>query len=354
MRHMLSRVCIAVALVSASVAGVAPVGAQPVMASLASLPKYAAVLMDPQTGEILYARNPDAARHPASITKVMTMYIAFEEIEAGRLRMTEPLTFSQHARSQPPSKLGIREGQTITIEQALNALATKSANDVAVALAERISGSEVHFAQRMNERARAIGMNATNFANASGLPNPAHRTTARDIATLSYAMLQRYPGYYDIFRRQQFEFGGRVMPNHNKLLGRTPGVDGIKTGYTAASGYTLAASARRGDRRLIAVVLGAPTGRARDDNVEALLNAGFDVLDGRRFGRQDTVAALVDTRVQPLDLWDNLMVANGDADVTTRGGAVRVSASPPANPWLSAPLGGAQVQASGKKSGTDK
>ncbi len=308
--------------------------------SLTGNPKYAAVLLDPQTGEVLYAHNPDEPRHPASITKVMTLFLTFEEIQAGRLQLTDRLSFSPYARGQAPSKLGIGARQTISIDEAIQALATKSANDVAVALAERIGGTESRFAQRMTERAQALGMKSSNFVNASGLPNPAHSTTARDIATLSQAMLQRFPQFYSYFQQQQFTWAGRVMPNHNKLLGRTPGVDGIKTGYTVASGFTLAAAANRDGKRLIAVVLGAPTSFSRDNNVEALLNAGYDVLAERREGRWlGSVAARVDVREQPLDLWRMLADQGNDDSVTAQRGAVRVSAPPPAgNARITAPF----------------
>ncbi len=326
------------ALLGCSIAGPTLVASAPLHASpttsvsLVANPKYAALLLDPQSGEVLYAHNPDEPRHPASITKVMTLFLAFEEIQAGRMKLTDRLTFSPYARGQAPSKLGLAPKQTISIDEAIQALATKSANDVAVALAERIGGTESGFARRMNERALALGMKSTNFVNASGLPNPAHSTTARDIATLSQAMLQRFPQFYSYFQKQEFTWAGRVMPNHNKLLSRTPGVDGIKTGYTIASGFTLAAAANRNGKRLIAVVLGAPTSLSRDNNVEALLNAGYDVLAERREGRWlGSVAARVDVRAQPLDLWRTMADEGGDDSVTTQRGAVRVSGSAPAD-----------------------
>ena len=263
-------------------------------ASLMSVPKYAAVLMDPATGEVLYARNPDEQRHPASITKVMTLFLTFEALESGDIKLTDRLHFSRFARNQAPSKLGVGKKQTISISQAIQALATKSANDVAVALAEHLAGTEKDFAKKMNARARELGMTHTHFENASGLPNARHYSSARDIALLSQAMLKQYPQFYSYFQQQQFTYAGRVMPNHNKLLGRSQGVDGIKTGYTVASGFTLAASAVRDGKRLIAVVLGAPTSASRDRNVEALLDAGYGVLADRKQGRVVSVAARVD------------------------------------------------------------
>lgn len=272
----------------ASMTSVSPSHAQPIpqSASLTAIPKYAAIMIDPQTGEVLYAHQPDVERHPASITKVMTMFLLFEEIRAGRVKMSDRVPFSFTARNQAPSRLGVGAKETISVDEAIQALATKSANDVAYAIAEFVGGSERQFIERMNKRARELGMKSTNFANPTGLPNSAHHSTARDIATLSRAMLSQFPNYYTYFRQRQFTWNGKVMPNHNKLLGNALGVDGIKTGYTVASGFTLAAAASRNGKRLIAVVLGAPTSDARNRNVEALLAAGYAVLDERQQGRK--------------------------------------------------------------------
>lgn len=259
--------------------------------SLYEEPKYAAILINPETHEVLYSRRADMPRYPASITKVMTLYLTFEALESGRLRLTDPVVISRRAAAQAPSRLGLAVGKSLTVEQAIRVVAVKSANDVAVALAERIAGSEGAFAAMMTGKARTLGMMNTYFANASGLPNPAHLTTARDIAILSMALIENYPQYYRYFGQQNYVYGTQVMVNHNKLLGKMPGVDGIKTGYTAAAGFTLAASASRGGKRLIAVVLGGPSTMARDENVEALLDAGFDVLDRRTRGVRTTVAA---------------------------------------------------------------
>lgn len=283
--------------------------------SLLDEPRYAAILMDADTGEVLYARSADAERMAASITKVMTLYITFEELKAGRLRLSDRVTFSEHAASQPPSKLGIPRGGSISVEQAINVLATKSANDVASALAERLSGSEPAFAARMTHKAKSLGMRDSVFANASGLPDPAHHTTARDLATLSSAMLRHFPNFYPIFSAWEYEYEGRILPNHNRLMRRMPGMDGIKTGYTVASGFTLAASAKRGDKRLVAVVLGAPTARARDDNVEALLDAGFTVLDYRALGKKRVSVAMRMAEPEDVMFASNTTVEQGSGDV---------------------------------------
>ncbi len=272
--------------------------------SLFEQPRYAAFLIDAETGEILYSRQADAQRFPASITKVMTMYMVFERLAAGTLRLDDMVVMSRYAANQRPSKLGLKAGETLTVDQALRALATKSANDVAVALAEHVAGSEQEFARLMTLRARQIGMANSRFVNPHGLPDSRQITTARDIALLSLATIRNFPQYYPYFQQQQFVMGSRVMPNHNHLLRTMPGVDGIKTGFTNAAGFTLAASAVRDGRRLVAVVLGSPTRIARDANVETLLTAGFSVMGARSRGQYVQVA---DVLAEPGDLNDALL-----------------------------------------------
>jgi D-alanyl-D-alanine carboxypeptidase (penicillin-binding protein 5/6) len=286
--------------------------------SLFEQPRYAAILVDAASGEILYSRQADAERFPASITKVMTLYIVFERLASGQLRHDELITMSARAAAQRPSKLGLRAGETLTVDQAIRSLATKSANDVAVALAEHVGGSEARFAQLMTHRARALGMERSRFVNASGLPDSRQVTTARDIYTLSASMIRDFPQYYGYFQQQQFVFQGRVLPNHNHLLRTMPGVDGIKTGYTAAAGFTLAASAVRDGRRLIAVVLGGPSRPARDSNVGTLLSSGFAVLNAR--DRGDTIQ-VADLLAEPGDLNDqmlNSLVEQGSTEAERR------------------------------------
>lgn len=272
--------------------------------SLYDEPKYAAILVDAKTGEVLYSRRPDAPRHPASITKVMTLYLTFEALETGELSLSDRVTFSARAAGQAPSKLPTRKGDTITVEQAIRALTVKSANDVAVALAERIGGTEADFAEMMTAKARHLGMKNTRFVNASGLPDINHSTTARDIAILSLATIQHYPHYYKYFSEPEFVYANQVMKSHNRLLNMMPGADGIKTGYTRAAGFTLAASAIRDGKRLIAVVLGGPSTMARDQNVKTLLEAGFDVMKSRAIGLKTTVASYMSepTEIGPLEM----------------------------------------------------
>ncbi len=289
-----------------------------VATSLFAQSRYAAILLDASTGEVLYARQPDAERFPASITKVMTLYLVFERLAAGQIRLDDPVTISIKAAAQRPSKLGLKPGQTLSVDEAIRALATKSANDVAVALAEHISGSEQEFARLMTHRAQALGMTRSRFVNPSGLPDSRQVTTARDLATLSLALIRDFPQYYGYFQQQQFVFQGRTLPNHNHLLRSMPGVDGIKTGFTNAAGFTLAASAVRHNRRLVAVVLGSPTRLSRDANVEALLASGFQVLAARNAGQRVQVADLL---AEPTDLNDSLLsslVEQGSADPARR------------------------------------
>ncbi len=236
----------------------------------------AVILVDARTGKVLYAKDADARRYPASITKVMTIYLLFRELKAGRISLNTRLKVSRRASLKPPSKLWLKPGQTITVDQAIRALAVKSANDVAAVVAENLAGSEAAFAQRMTAMARALGMTRTTFRNASGLPNPPNVSTARDLATLSLRLMRDFPVYYrKYFGLRRFTWRGRRHLNHNRLLGRVRGMDGIKTGYTRAAGSNLAASVRRGGKRVVAVVLGAPSSRWRNAYMARLLNGAF-------------------------------------------------------------------------------
>ena len=283
----------------------APMVSVPVAAaSLYTLPKYAAILVNSETGEVLYARQADATRFPASITKVMTLYVAFDELRRGNIRESDQIRISSRAAAQPPSKLGLRPGSSISVRDAMGVIATRSANDIAVALAEFISGSEAEFAARMTREARRLGMDRTTFLNATGLPNPGHVTTARDIATLSRSLIRDYPKRYPLFSQVSVDYEGQQIDNHNHLLKTLPGVDGIKTGFTNAAGFTLAASAVHDGVRLIAVVLGGPNRIGRDDNVTELLDTGFEVLERRSRGESTTVAT---NFAEPDDLSDSVM-----------------------------------------------
>lgn len=249
-------------------------------AGAANAEKYASIVIDAETDTVLHARHADAPRYPASLTKVMTLYMLFDEIKAGRISLDDRLTVSKTAARQPPSNLRLSAGDTISVRDAIDALVTKSANDVAVVVAEKIGGSEDRFAALMTVKARTLGMNSTNFYNASGLPDSRQLSTARDMAVLAEAVLEDHPEYYHSFSTTQFDWGGRSYKNHNKLLGRVDGVDGIKTGYTRASGFNLMASSMRGDRRIITVMLGGRTSGARNRHVTELIEAAFHSFEG--------------------------------------------------------------------------
>ncbi|ACT59688.1 D-alanyl-D-alanine carboxypeptidase family protein [Hirschia baltica] len=244
----------------------------------ASAEKYASYVIDIDTAKVLHSRNADDPRFPASITKVMTLYMVFDALKAGELMLTDELKISREASKQPPSKLYLKPGETISVETAINALVTKSANDVAVVIAERLGGSETRFAALMTAKARQLGLKNTRFKNASGLPNAAQLSTAHDLAILGEAMLRDHADYYDYFSTTEFKYGRANYKNHNKLLESVRGVDGIKTGYTRASGFNLLASAERDGHRVIAVMLGGATSKSRNAHVTDLLEAAFDVI----------------------------------------------------------------------------
>lgn len=244
-------------------------------ASSPAFANSAAIVVDARTGDVLYAYQPDKPLRPASLTKMMTIYMAFEALETGRLRLDQKLTVSRRATWQRPSRLGLRRGRTITVKQAILALVTKSANDVAVVLAETLAGTEQRFAAQMTARARALGMTGTTFRNASGLHHPQQWTTARDMVKLATALIDDYPEDYRYFSTSSFSWKGRRYKNHNALLAEYDGMDGIKTGYTRQSGYNLTASAERDDRRLIGVVLGSRSTALRDWRMKTLLDFGF-------------------------------------------------------------------------------
>ena len=241
--------------------------------------KYASIVVDVKSAQVLHDRFADSPRYPASLTKVMTLYMVFDALDSGALTMKEKLPVSRNASQAAPSKLGLSPGSTITVEDAIMALITKSANDVAVVIAERLGGSESRFGALMTVKARALGMSNTRFYNASGLPDARQVTTARDLATLAVRMMDDHGEYYDLFSTRTFSFGPATYKNHNKLLGSVPGVDGIKTGYTRASGYNLMATAEREGNRIVTIVLGGRTGRARDEHVEELLEAAFQAIE---------------------------------------------------------------------------
>lgn len=252
-------------------------------------PPFASIVVDANSGATLSSVNPDSPRHPASLTKMMTLYMLFERLDAGRISLDSEMRVSAHAAAQDPTKLGLRQGQTIRVEDAIKGLVTKSANDAAVVIAEAIAGDEDDFARMMTRKARALGMTRTVYRNASGLPDDDQITTARDQATLGRALQDRFPRYYRYFATTSFTFRGRTVRGHNRLIGSVDGVDGIKTGYIRSSGFNLVTNIRRGNRHLVGVVLGGRSGSSRDATMRKLLAENLDKAATRR-----TVAAIAE------------------------------------------------------------
>jgi D-alanyl-D-alanine carboxypeptidase len=234
-------------------------------------PPYAAIVVDAKTGSVLHQSSADGMRHPASLAKIMTLYLLFERLESGKTTPNTPMAVSEEAAGQPPTKLGLRAGGTLMVDDAIKALVTKSANDAAVVVAEALAGSEEEFAKLMTRKARSLGMRQTTYRNASGLPDDGQVTTARDQALLGIAIQERFPKFYRYFSVSKFAYRGNTLQNHNKLLGKVEGVDGIKTGYTRASGFNLVTSVKRDARQIVAVVLGGRTASTRDTRMRELI-----------------------------------------------------------------------------------
>ena len=281
---------------------------------------FSAISVDARTGKVLSAVDPDGRRYPASLTKMMTLYLLFEDLESGKIKLSSPVVMSARAARMQPTKLGLKPGGKITVELAIKALVVKSANDVASAVAETLGGTEAAFAERMTRTARRLGMNRTAFRNASGLPNPAQVTTARDMATLALRLQRDFPQYYPYFRTMAFTYGGRTTQTHNRLLGKYAGTDGIKTGYIAASGFNLTTSAKRGNKRVVGVVMGGKSGASRNAYMRTMLDKAFPkCVDGK------TIAALAGSSTGAIDPLAAAMAeaaeapTGGDhpADVTT-------------------------------------
>jgi D-alanyl-D-alanine carboxypeptidase len=242
----------------------------------AAAPRTASMVVDFDSGAVLHAENADAAVYPASLTKTMTLYLLFEALRDGRVELDTPLRVSAAAASRPPTRLGLRAGTAIAVKDAMLALITKSANDAAAVIGESLAGSEAAFAEQMTRKAKLLGMTRTTFRNASGLPDAAQRTTARDMVRLGVRLISDFPEYYRWFQTKQFVFRGRTHRNHNGLLLRYSGMDGLKTGYIRASGFNLLSSALRGDRRLVAAVFGGRSARSRDNTMAKLLDRSFE------------------------------------------------------------------------------
>jgi len=289
-------------------------------------PAFSSIIVDGNSGATLSANNPDASRHPASLTKIMTLYLLFERLDAGKMKLDTEMDVSEHASEQAPTKLGLRPGQSIAVEDAIKGLVTRSANDAAVVIAEAIAGDEGDFAKLMTRKARTLGMTKTVYRNASGLPDDEQVTTARDQATLGRAIQERFPRYYRYFSTTAFNYHGHSIRNHNKLLGNVEGVDGIKTGYTRASGFNLVTSMRRGNRHLVGVVLGGRSGGSRDTIMRGLLAENLEKAATKR-----TVAVIAERNSSDA----NADVAEADAasrptQTVQAQGAVQVASVEPA------------------------
>jgi D-alanyl-D-alanine carboxypeptidase len=288
--------------------------------------KYASIIIDADTGEVLHEVNADGTNYPASLTKMMTLYLAFEALDNGQLKLDQKLPVSAHAANRAPSKLGLIPGDTVAVRDLILALVTKSANDAASVVAEGLGGNETAFAERMTQKARKLGMKNTVFHNASGLPDPLNRTTARDLATLARALYRDFPDHYHYFATREFVYHGVVHANHNHLMSSFQGMDGIKTGYINASGFNLAASAKRDNRRLVGVVMGGESARARDAHMAQLLNDAFASR------RSNVMVAKAEEPADP---------ESAPAAPTKRGIAARaVSALSPVSRAEAAPLAG--------------
>lgn len=263
---------------------------RPIEAQSQENSRYAAIVIDAASGEVLFSRHADSRRYPASLTKMMTLYLTFEALSQGKVHADDVLTVSQQAAAQPPSKLGLGAGQTITLDDAMRATAVRSANDMAVAIAEHIGGSESRFATLMTAKAQQLGMTQTRYFTANGLPDARQTTSARDQAILARAIMRDFPQYYKYFGLHDWAYNGRSYRNTNGLLPTGNGYDGMKTGYTNASGYNLAASAVRDGRRLITVVLGGRSSASRNAHVAELMDTGFEVERRRSQGESIQIA----------------------------------------------------------------
>jgi len=300
-------------------------------------PSYASIVVDVNSGAVMQSSNPDSPRHPASLTKIMTLYLLFERLEQGKITLTSDLPVSAHAAAQAPSKLGLKPGDSIRVETAIRAIVTKSANDVAVIVAEALGGDEPGFAKMMTAKARALGMTQTVYRNASGLPDDQQITTARDQATLGRAIQDRFPNYYRYFATRTFDYRGNSIRNHNHLLGTVDGLDGIKTGYIHESGFNIVTSVRRANHHIIAVVFGGRTAEARDARVRGLIESNVNV------------AAVKRTAPPVVEGWETAQAAKDIArkdikdskeDDRTGSAPVRVAAVTPTTVAVDAPAPG--------------
>lgn len=303
-------------------------------------PRSAAIVIDASTGAVLHESNADASRYPASLTKMMTLYLLFEAIEQHKMTLDSRMPVSAHAASMPSTNIGLRAGDSISVREAIPALIVRSANDVAAVVAEALGASETNFGRMMTDKAHKLGMQSTTFRNASGLPNPEQKTTARNMATLSARLIKDFPQYYHYFSTQSFSHKGTTYKSHNRMVRNTPGVDGLKTGFIRASGFNVATSAKRGNRRVVAVVMGGNTAVARDQHMAQLLERSFNQgavhLASNTTDSRTVPAALPSERKEKArvqaPLPKSALTAEKTAEPTARQLAVKPSASPQSQP----------------------
>ena len=309
-------------------------------------PRSAAIVIDASSGAVLHESNADASRYPASLTKMMTLYMLFEAIEQHKMTLDFRMPVSAHAASMPSTNIGLRAGDSISVREAIPALIVRSANDVAAVVAEALGTSETNFGRMMTEKARKLGMHSTTFRNASGLPNPEQKTTARDMVTLSARLIKDFPKYYHYFSTQSFNHKGITYKSHNRMVRNTPGVDGLKTGFIRASGFNVATSAKRGDRRVVAVVMGGNTAVARDQHMAQLLDRSFNqgavhlasnTTDSRAVPAVSPSERKEKTRTQA-PLPKSTLIAQKTAEPAAQQLAVKPSASPQSQPQKAAIL----------------
>lgn len=300
--------------------------------------RYAAYVVDAETNEVLHADQAEESRFPASLTKMMTLYMLFDALERKELTLDSKLTASKFASLQAPTKLGLKRGDQISVDTAIKALVTKSANDVAVVVAERLGGSEARFASLMTARARELGMSSTRFVNASGLPNLQQRTSAKDMAVLGKALLRDFPQYYSYFKSPGMTWRARYARNHNGLLGQVEGMDGIKTGYTRMSGFNLTSSVERNGHRIIAVVMGGESASARDAQMAHLIEGAFEEI-AKRTGQPLNSATFVSMPVNrvTLDFSRSADAEEGSAESAAPAGSVTLQTAPADRPTYTVP-----------------
>lgn len=301
------------------------------LAPAAQSREYSSIVVDAENGTVLHASNPDAAVYPASLTKIMTLYLLFDALESGRLSLETQLPVSKHASVQKPSKLGLKPGETISVENVVLALVTKSANDAAVVAAEGVAGTEENFARLMTRRARSLGMHDTIFQNASGLPDPAQVSSARDMALLGRALVRDHGRHYHYFSTREFRWRGQPISTHNRLMLRYDGADGIKTGYIHASGFNLVASAKRDGKRIVGVVFGGDTAGWRDRHMAGLLDKGFARLRGETIREASLAPGDIEDLIRSIETAQAVESARTDApedvgDADPSGWAIQVGA----------------------------